>query len=143
MQAVQVTGESVDPLFNDPYVEVNELRDSPVPHRYVHGGFRETDARFSFYFPPAERYEGRFHHNTYPLATSSDVGPFPIAFDVATGATVSRWPSWVLPSIDQRGSIVAARRRSLAAIIVVRSCAGRISQRPTFTPGCFEISWMA
>jgi len=62
---------------------------------------------------------------------------------MATGATVSRWPSLVLPSIDQRGSIVAARRRSLAAIIGARSCAGRISQRPTFTPGCFEISWMA
>lgn len=85
MQAVQVTGDSVDPLFSDPFVEVNELRDSPVPHRYVHGGFKGTDARFSFYFPPAERYEGRFHHNTYPLATSSDIGPFPIAFDVATG----------------------------------------------------------
>lgn len=85
MALVQVTAESVDPHFNDPYVEVNELRDLPVPHRYVHGGFRGTDARFSFYFPPAERYEGRFHHNTYPLATSADVGPFPIAFEVATG----------------------------------------------------------
>jgi hypothetical protein len=81
----QVTADSVDVLFSDPFVEVNELRDGPVPHRYVHGGFRGTDARFSFYFPPAERYQGRFHHNTYPLATSSDVGPFPIAFDVATG----------------------------------------------------------
>ena len=85
MALVQVTAESVDPLFNDPYVEVNELREHPVPHRYVHGGFRGTDARFSFYFPPAERYAGRFHHNTYPLATSADVGPFPIAFEVATG----------------------------------------------------------
>jgi hypothetical protein len=85
MDAVQVTGDAVDPLFNDPFVEVNELRDGPVPHRYVHGGFRGTDARFSFYFPPAERYQGRFHHNTYPLATSADIGPFPIAFDVATG----------------------------------------------------------
>ena len=85
MAAVQVTGLSVDPVFNDPYVEVDELRQAPVPHRYVHGGFRGTDARFSFYFPPAEHYEGRFHHNTYPLATSADVGPFPIAFDVATG----------------------------------------------------------
>lgn len=85
MDAVRVTGDAVDPLFNDPYVEVNELRDGPVPHRYVHGGFRGTDARFSFYFPPAERYEGRFHHNTYPLADTSDIAPFPIAFDVATG----------------------------------------------------------
>jgi hypothetical protein len=85
MQTVQVTGESVDPLFNEPYIEVNELRDAPVPHRYVHGGFKGADARFSFYFPPAERYQGRFHHNTYPLATMADIGDFPIAFKVATG----------------------------------------------------------
>ena len=57
----------------------------PVPHRYVHGGFKGTDARFSFYFPPKEHYEGRFFHNTYPMATTSDIGPFPIAFDVAIG----------------------------------------------------------
>ena len=62
-----------------------ELRQQPEPHRYVHGGFRGTDARFSFYFPPAERYQRRFFHNTYPLALSEDIGPFPIAFDVATG----------------------------------------------------------
>ena len=80
-----VTADSVDPQFNEPYVEVNELRTQPMPHRYVHGGFKGTDARFSFYFPPSERYEGRFFHNTYPMATTSDIGPFPIAFDVAIG----------------------------------------------------------
>jgi hypothetical protein len=82
---VQVTEDSIDPLFNDPYIDVNELRERPVPHRYVHGGFKGTDARFSFYFPPAAQYQGRFHHNTYPLATTEDIGPFPIAFEVATG----------------------------------------------------------
>jgi hypothetical protein len=85
MDAVRVTGDSVDPLFQEPHVEVNEQRDGPVPHRYVHGVFKGTDARFSFYFPPTERYQGRFHHNTYPLATSADIEPFPIAFDVSTG----------------------------------------------------------
>ena len=80
-----VTADSIDPQFNEPYIEVNEWRTQPVPHRYVHGGFKGTDARFSFYFPPAERYEGRFFHNTYPMATTADIGPFPIAFDVATG----------------------------------------------------------
>jgi hypothetical protein len=80
-----VTEDSIDPQFNDPYIEVNELRTHPVPHRYVRGGFKATDARFSFYFPPKEQYEGRFFHNTYPMATTSDIGPFPIAFDVATG----------------------------------------------------------
>ena len=40
-----VTEESVDPLFHDAYIEVDELRLDPVPHRYVHGGFSGTDAR--------------------------------------------------------------------------------------------------
>ena len=83
--SVQVTQDSVDPLFKEPYVDVRELRSDPAPHHYVHGGFKGTDARFSFYFPPADRYQGRFHHNTYPLAVSEDIGPFPIAFEVATG----------------------------------------------------------
>jgi hypothetical protein len=84
-QATAATADSVDPQFNDAYVEVDELRTDPVPHRYMRGGFKGTDARFSFYFPPKERYEGRFFHNTYPMAVTSDIGPFPIAFDVAIG----------------------------------------------------------
>jgi len=81
----RITEQTVDPKYRDPYVDVNELRQQPVPHRYVHGGFRGTDARFSFYFPERERYQGRFFHNTYPLALCEDIGPFPIAFEVATG----------------------------------------------------------
>jgi hypothetical protein len=82
---MQVTGDSVDPQYGEPYIEIDEQRSAPAPHRYVHGGFKGTDARFSFYFPPKDRYEGRFFHNTYPMATTSDVGPFPIAFEVSTG----------------------------------------------------------
>ncbi|MDB5968689.1 MAG: hypothetical protein JWQ90_1139 [Hydrocarboniphaga sp.] len=81
----EITGDSIDPQYNQPYVDVNELRKEPVPHRYVHGGFTGTGARFSFYFPPADRYRRRFFHNTYPMATSEDIGPFPIEFEVATG----------------------------------------------------------
>ena len=82
---VPVTADWADPLFERPFIELDEQRTEPEPHRYVHGGFEGTDARFSFYFPAAERYCGRFFHNTYPMATTSDIGPFPIAFEVATG----------------------------------------------------------
>jgi hypothetical protein len=82
---VRVTAASVDPDFAEPFVDIEEERTAPVPHRYVSGGFRGTDARFSFYFPPAAQYEGRFFHNTYPMAISSDIGPFPIQFEVAVG----------------------------------------------------------
>lgn len=82
---VRVTADSVDPDYHDAYIEVDEERAEPVPHRYVHGGFKGTQARFSFYFPPANQYQGRFFHNTYPMAISADIGPFPIQFDVAVG----------------------------------------------------------
>ena len=49
-----------DPLYGEPFVDVDEWRDDPVRHRYVHGGFTGTDLRFSVYFPPAEVYGGRF-----------------------------------------------------------------------------------
>lgn len=83
--AQHVDAVSVDAEFDRPYVELSEWREHPVPHRYMRGGFEGTDARFSFYFPPKEKYQGRFFHNTYPLATSADIGPFPIQFDVAIG----------------------------------------------------------
>ncbi len=82
---VPITAESIDPRYDKPFVDVSEDRTDPVPHRYVHGGFAGTGARFSLYVPPADLYQGRFFQNTYPMALSEDVGPFPIAFDVATG----------------------------------------------------------
>ena len=85
MSEFRVTGDSVDPIYNRPYVDTDQDRVNPVPHRYIHGGFRGTGAEFSLYFPPADQYQGRFFHNTYPMATTSDIGPFPIAFDVAIG----------------------------------------------------------
>ena len=47
-----------DPMFVDPFVDVDEWRDEPVRHRYVHGGFEGTDCRFSMYFPDAEALRG-------------------------------------------------------------------------------------
>lgn len=59
---------SSDPLFTDPYIDIDEWRDEPVRHRYVHGGFKNTQARFSFYFPPKEQYEGRFFQYIMPMS---------------------------------------------------------------------------
>ena len=84
-QPLQVTDTSIDPIFADPFIDIEEDRAEPVPHRYVTGGFTGTRARFSFYFPLAEQYRGRFFHNTYPMAITSDIGPFPIEFEGATG----------------------------------------------------------
>ncbi len=57
---------TADPIFTQPYVDIDEWRDTPVRHRYVHGGFKGTDALFSIYFPPKEHYEGRFFQPLNP-----------------------------------------------------------------------------
>lgn len=80
-----VTADHIDSLFAEPVVEIDEQRSEPQPHRYIHGRFEGTGARFSFYFPPPGQYQGRFFHNTYPMALSADIGPFPIEFEVAMG----------------------------------------------------------
>ncbi|MEX2724794.1 MAG: hypothetical protein Q6367_012965 [Candidatus Freyarchaeota archaeon] len=59
---------SRDPMYNRPYVDIDEWRDKPIRHRYVHGGFEGTDCRFSFYFPPEELYEGRFFQPLMPVS---------------------------------------------------------------------------
>jgi hypothetical protein len=46
--------------FTSPYVDVDEWREAPHPHHYVHGGFTGTDTRFSVYFPPPAEYGDRF-----------------------------------------------------------------------------------
>jgi hypothetical protein len=62
MTEIDLTGYSVvDNFFGAPYIDVDERRDVPVPHRYVHGGFEGTDTRFAFSFPPGELYKGRLY----------------------------------------------------------------------------------
>ncbi len=82
-------------MFETPYVDIDEWRDEPVRHRYVHGGFKDTECRFSFYFPPPEHYEGRFFHMLIPVSgieTAGIVQPpattlaDPIPFAVESGA---------------------------------------------------------
>ncbi|MDX6432826.1 MAG: hypothetical protein QOE54_5192, partial [Streptosporangiaceae bacterium] len=48
-----------DPFFGSPYIDLDEERERPSPHRFVHGGFEGTDTRFAFYFVPESSYQGR------------------------------------------------------------------------------------
>ncbi|MBB6669319.1 PKD domain-containing protein [Cohnella nanjingensis] len=61
-----------DPQFQTPYVDVDEWREVPVRHRYIHGGFEGTETRFSFYFPTKEEYKGRFFQPVYPVQGSEN-----------------------------------------------------------------------
>lgn len=62
-----------DTLFKEPYVDKDEWRDLPVRHRYVHGGFKGTETRFSFYFPPKEKYGGRFFQYITPFPDNENL----------------------------------------------------------------------
>ena len=82
-----------DELFKEPYVDVDAWRDTPVRHRYVHGGFKGTDTRFSIYLPPKEQYQGRFFQHITPvpdnenLAQKVPAGEYnKIGFSIASGA---------------------------------------------------------
>lgn len=84
--------EAKDSLFDKPYIDVDEWRDQPVRHRYVHGGFTGTETRFSFYFPPKEKYEGRFYQYITPVPDSENISQSTkgeedrIGFAIASGA---------------------------------------------------------
>ncbi len=66
-----VTEDCTDPVLNNPVVDVDEWRQTPVPHRYVNGHFAGTGTRFSFYFPPEDKYEGRFFNYVLPSPSSA------------------------------------------------------------------------
>ena len=74
---------SKDPAFGVAHLDVDEWRDEPVRHRYVHGGFEGTDTRFSIYFPPPERYEGRFFHPVLPMSGIEHAAALGVLYGVA------------------------------------------------------------
>ena len=51
-----------DDYFGSAVLDIDEWRDEPHRHRYVHGSFEGTDTRFSMYFVPEADYQGRFLH---------------------------------------------------------------------------------
>lgn len=66
-------GLDADPMFAKPYIDQDEWREKPARHRYIHGGFRNTDTRFSLYLPPSDQYEGRFFQYITPIPLSETI----------------------------------------------------------------------
>lgn len=83
---------SQDTFFSTPYIDVDEWREVPARHRYVHGGFVGTETRFSFYFPPKDQYEGRFFQYITPfpdnenLSQGAEGEEDKIGFSIESGA---------------------------------------------------------
>ena len=57
-------------MFGEPFVDVDEWREVPGRHRYMHGGFANTETRFSVYLPLPEHYQGRFFQHITPVPDS-------------------------------------------------------------------------
>ena len=63
MNTIEVeTYTVVDTYFGRPYIDRDEFRQEPVPHRNIHGGFENTDTRFTFYFPDKAGWKTRMYH---------------------------------------------------------------------------------
>lgn len=62
-------------MYSDPFIDVDEWRDTPMRHRYVHGGFKNTELLFSFYFPPKEHYQGRFFQPLQAVSGNENMAP--------------------------------------------------------------------
>lgn len=70
-QSQKFTG--IDSMFSNSYIDVEEWRTKPVKHLYVHGGFKGTDTKFSFYYPEKTKYEGRFYQYITPVPDSENL----------------------------------------------------------------------
>ena len=118
--------ESSDLMFKEPYIDVDEWRDKPVRHRYVHGGFKGTDARFSFYFPPKEKYQGRFFQHNTPFPASENLEQQStgeedkIGFSIASGA--------YFIETNEGGSAVVGASAPAVAGYLVNAAAARYSR---------------
>jgi hypothetical protein len=117
-------GDSADDAFTQPYVDVDEWREAPVRHRYVHGGFHDADTRFSYYFPEPDAYEGRFFQHVTPVPqheylAQSGEGQNKVSFACSSGGyfveTNGGGPDVVNPMAGIDPSIGAYRANAAAA----------------------------
>ncbi len=134
-----------DVLYQEPFIDIDEWRDAPVRHRYVHGGFKGTGARFSFYFPAPDKYQGRFFQHIDPVPGSENTAQSEplgegnkIGFALASGGYYVETNGGGAFDLarDQKGgndSTVAAYRANAAAAQYSRAIAAAVygrKQRP-------------
>lgn len=128
-----------DPLYQKPYIDTDEWRDKPVRHRYFHGGFEGTECRFSFYFPPQEKYEGRFFQMVLPHSGVETAGitPLhatmladPIPFTIDSGAYLVESNQGRMASYPYEDASINGYRASAATAEYSRVIAAQIYNHP-------------
>ncbi len=119
--APATAAEAADPLFREPFVDLEEWRETPVRHRYVHGGFRGTQALFSIYFPPKEKYQGRFFQHITPIPSSENLAAQStgednkIAFSIESGGYFLETNEGGMAALGRDSSLAAYRVNAAAA----------------------------
>jgi hypothetical protein len=89
---VSIGETEIDSLFLHPFIDIDEWRDEPINHRYIHGGFEGTETRFSFYFPSEEQYKGKFFQYITPFPDNENLSQGKngeedfISFSISNGA---------------------------------------------------------
>ena len=83
-----ITDNCTDPVLNAPFIDTDEMRTTPVPHRFVHGGFTGTDTKFAMAFPPAAQYQGRFIEGPTHQLNTEAISAAQISFVLASGGYV-------------------------------------------------------
>jgi len=90
-QAQEVKINWRDAKYGEPFIDKDEWRDTPVRHRYLHGGFKGSDLLFSMYFPPKEQYQGRFLQPLQAVSGNENMAPMALSqansfgFAIASG----------------------------------------------------------
>ncbi|MEU1980361.1 PKD domain-containing protein [Nocardia sp. NPDC019395] len=123
-----------DPDFATPYIDIDEWRDLPAHHRYIHGGFTGTDTRFSLYFPPEQDYRGRFFQHITPVPDSEHLAQRAtgredkIGFAFSSGAYFLETNGGGSPATPEGGAdpTVTAYRANAAAAQYSRDIARRL-----------------
>jgi hypothetical protein len=135
-----------DPMFDRPAVDLDEWRDEPVPHRYVHGGFEGTNTRFSIYLPPADSYRGRFFQHITPVPDSENLAQQArgeadkIGFAIASGAYfLETNGGGVWGGYGSDDPTIAGYRANAAAVQYSRAVACEMYGEHRPSPGC--VSW--
>ncbi len=124
-----------DPLYTEPYIDIDEWRDAPVRHRYVHGGFKGTDLRFIMQFPTKAQYQGRFFQYLTPVVVSEeqalavfDNNLIGFAADSGAAAVVSNQGGLALVAQHAGGGdpTIGGYRASAAVAMYARQVAGEM-----------------
>jgi hypothetical protein len=124
---------AADSLFKEPYVDIDEVRDTPVRHHYVHGGFKGTDTRFSFYFPEKNQYQGRFFQHITPVPDNENLAQKvgtaeenKIGFTFASDAYFVETNGGGAQNMAAAGGTITAYRANAAAAQYSRVVAAKI-----------------